>query len=129
MGEKEREIVNLRKLLDVEKQNITDLMVKYGELKKSKEASFAKTKAELLSKNAELVFQNTLLLRKFEDQGYETHNGELSKAKQLASSQGSLILRDDDLEKVKNRVISDLGDIEANNSLELSDQIEQYKLL
>ena len=56
-------------------------------------------------------------------------NGELSKAKQLASSQGSLILRDDDVEKIKNRVISDLGDIEANNSLELSDQIEQYKLL
>ena len=88
MGEKEREIVNLRKLLDVEKQNITDLMVKYGELKKSKEASFAKTKAELLSKNAELVFQNTLLLRKFEDQGFETHQRGIIKGKAVSILSG-----------------------------------------
>ena len=94
------------------------------------------------------------MLKKFEDQAQvlKHTNGELSKAKQLASSQGTvtdssgmaketekLRLKNvviglslqlfDDLEKVKNRVISDLGDIEANNSLELSDQIERYKQL
>ena len=94
------------------------------------------------------------MLKKFEDQAQvlKHTNGELSKAKQLASSQGTgtdssgmaketekLRLKNaviglslqlfDDIEKVKNRVISDLGDIEANNSLELSDQIERYKQL
>ena len=48
MGDKEREIANLRKLLEVEKQNITDITVKYGDLIKSKEAGCARTKADLL---------------------------------------------------------------------------------
>ena len=48
MGDKEREIANLRKLLEVEKQNIRDITVKYGDLIKSKEAGCARTKADLL---------------------------------------------------------------------------------
>ena len=48
MGDKEREIANLRKLLEVKKQNITDITMKYGDLIKSKEAGFARTKADLL---------------------------------------------------------------------------------
>ena len=69
-------------------QSIADLTAKYRDLIKSKEASFAKMMAELLPKNAELVSQNTLLLKKFEDQAQvlKHTNEELAKAKQLASS-------------------------------------------
>ena len=64
----DREITNLRKLLQVEKQNMDDLNRKYSDIIKSKDASFAKAKSDLIKKNEELTTNNTLLLKKFEDQ-------------------------------------------------------------
>ena len=64
----DREITNLRKLLQVEKQNIDELNRKYSDIIKSKDASFAKAKSDLIKKNEELTTNNTLLLKKFEDQ-------------------------------------------------------------
>ena len=154
----DREITNLRKLLQVEKQNMDDLNRKYSDIIKSKDASFAKAKSDLIKKNEELTTNNTLLLKKFEDQSQVLKNAnkdlvearklisllqsknseevsarvpslEVEKLKLKNSVIGLSLQLYDNLTDVKCRVITDLSDIEIDKTLGLADQIGRYKLL
>ena len=144
-----RELSNLRKLLSIEKKNVIDLKDKFSSSQKTKEADHLKIQSDLKQKVDDLARQNMILTKKFDDQKQvlknltlehhavrpsspssemETKDLEIDKLKLKNATIGLALHFDASLEEVKNKLTSDLTEIEKSG-LQMAEQVERYKLL
>ena len=145
-----RELSNLRKLLSIEKKNVVDLKDKFSSAQKTKEADHLKIQSELKQKVDDIAKQNMILTKKFDDQKQvlknltlehhavlqaqkgkpspsssevETKNLEIDKLKLKNAAIGLALQFDASLEEVKNKLTSDLTEIETSG-LPMVEQVD-----